>query len=259
MSTALPALFVSHGAPNLILYDGPVRRFFAALGTQFERPRAIVAISAHWEARTPTVNANPRPKTIHDFFGFEPVLYEMSYAAPGAPELARQVEHLLSGAGMRVALDSARGLDHGVWAPLAMMYPQADIPVTQVSVQPYESAQHHFLIGQALRELRRDGVLVLASGNATHNLREMQPEGAEAPDWVNAFALWLRKNIAAGNTAELLDYRAAAPFAQRNHPTQEHFLPLFAALGAGTPGVPGRLLHESISHGVLAMDAYAFD
>jgi len=255
----LPALFVSHGAPDLILYDGPVRRFFSSLGEQFERPRAIVAISAHWEARTPTVNASAQPKTIHDFFGFEPPLYEMSYAAQGAPELARQVEHLLLGAGMRVALDTARGLDHGVWTPLMMMYPQADIPVTQVSVQPFESTQHHFLIGQALRDLRRDGVLILASGNATHNLREMQPEGAEAPAWVTAFALWMRSAVASANTRELLDYREVAPFATKNHPTEEHFLPLFAAIGAGTPGVPGRLLHASISHGVLAMDAYAFD
>ncbi|MBI4290530.1 MAG: dioxygenase [Betaproteobacteria bacterium] len=255
----LPALFVSHGAPNLILYDGPVRRFFSSLGDQFERPRAIVSISAHWEARTPTVNASTQPKTIHDFFGFEPPLYEMSYPAPGAPDLARQVEHLLAGAGMRVALDTARGLDHGVWTPLMLMYPQADIPLTQVSVQPFESTQHHFLIGQALRELRRDGVLVLASGNATHNLREMQPEDAEPPDWVSAFALWLRGAIAGAKTGELLDYREIAPYAAKNHPTAEHFLPLFAAVGAGTPGVPGRLLHASISRGVLAMDAYAFD
>ena len=183
----------------------------------------------------------------------------MSYPAPGAPDLARQVEKSLAGAGMRVALDTARGLDHGVWTPLMMMYPLADIPVTQVSVQPFETTQHHFLIGQALRELRREGVLVLASGNATHNLREMQPEGAEAPAWVSAFALWLRSAVASGKTDELLDYRESAPFAAKNHPTEEHFLPLFAAIGAGTPGVPGRLLHASISHGVLAMDAYAFD
>lgn len=256
---SLPALFVSHGAPNTLLHDGPVRRFFRSLGEQFERPRAIIAVSAHWEARTPTVNASALPKTIHDFFGFEPPLYEMSYAAPGAPELASRIERMLSGTGMRVALDTARGLDHGVWTPLMMMYPEADIPVTQVSVQPFESTQHHFLIGQALRELRNEGVLILASGNATHNLREMQPQDAEPPVWVTAFAGWLRKTVAAADTGELLDYRAMAPFATKNHPTEEHFLPLFAAIGAGTPGVPGRLLHESFSHGVLAMDSYAFD
>ena len=255
----LPALFVSHGAPNLLLYDSPVRRFFTALGKDLERPSAIVAISAHWEARTPTVNASATPKTIHDFFGFEPPLYEMHYRASGTPALARRLEQLLTQAGMRVAVDSARGLDHGVWAPLAMMYPEADIPVTQISVQRYESTQHHFLIGQALRELRNEGVLVLASGNATHNLREMQPDSSPTPEWVTAFAAWLRSNVAKANVGELLDYRNVAPFATRNHPTEEHFLPLFAAIGAGTPGIAGRLLHDSVTHGVLAMDAYAFD
>jgi 4,5-DOPA dioxygenase extradiol len=257
--TPLPALFVSHGAPNLILYDGPTRQFFAGLGEQLGRPRAIVAISAHWEARVPTVNATLKPKTIHDFFGFEPPLYEMQYAAPGTPDLAREIARRLEAAGMHAVTDPTRGLDHGVWVPLKLMYPQADIPVTQVSVQPYESTQHHFLIGQALRDLREDNVLILGSGNATHNLREMMPDGAEPPDWVTAFAAWLRQKIANGDTGELLDYRNSAPFAVRNHPTEEHFLPLFAALGAGTPGVAGRTIHTGTTFGVLEMDAYAFD
>ena len=255
----LPAVFVSHGAPNVILYDSPTRRFLAGLGEQLGRPRAVVAISAHWEARTPTLNATVQPKTIHDFFGFEPPLYEMTYPAPGAPELARDVAHRLQSAGMRPVTDDARGLDHGVWVPLKLMYPQADIPVTQVSVQPYESTQHHFVIGQALRDLREDNVFILGSGNATHNLREMMPDGAEPPDWVTAFAAWLRQKIANDDSGELLDYRNTAPFAARNHPTEEHFLPLFAALGAGTPGVTGRMIHSGATFGVLEMDAYAFD
>ncbi len=256
---ALPALFVSHGAPNVILYDSPTRQFLAGLGEQLGRPRAIVAISAHWEARAPTVNSTAQPKTIHDFFGFEPPLYDMQYAAPGAPALAREIARRLESAGMRAVVDDARGLDHGVWVPLRLMYPQADIPVTQISVQSHESAQHHYLIGQSLRELRGDNVLVLASGNATHNLRELMSEGSEPPPWVTAFAGWLRTAVATGDTDALLDYRDTAPFAAKNHPTEEHFLPLFVALGAGTPGVPGRLAHSSTAYGVLAMDAFAFD
>ena len=255
----LPALFVSHGAPNVILYDSPTRQFLAGLGEQLGRPRAVVAISAHWEARTPTVNATRQPETIHDFYGFEPPLYEMNYPAPGAPELAREVARRIEGAGMHAVEDKARGLDHGVWVPLKLMYPQADIPVTQISVQSHESAQHHHLIGQSLRGLREDNVLVLASGNATHNLHEMMPEGSEPPAWVTAFGTWLRHKIADGDTGELLDYRGRAPFAVRNHPTEEHFLPLFAAMGAGTPGVTGRMLHTGTTFGVLEMDAYAFD
>ena len=255
----LPAVFVSHGAPNVILYDSPTRQFLAGLGEQLGRPRAVVAISAHWEARTPTLNATLQPKTMHDFFGFEPPLYEMTYPAPGAPELARDVAHRLQSAGMRPVTDDARGHDHGVWVPLKLMYPQADIPVTQISVQPNESTQHHYLIGQNLRELREDNVLVLASGNATHNLREMTPGESESPAWVTAFAGWLRAAVTAGDTGELLEYRNSAPFAAKNHPTEEHFLPLFVALGAGTPGTPGRIIHSSTSYGVLAMDAFAFD
>jgi len=255
----IPALFVSHGAPNVILHDSPTRRFLAGLGEQIGRPRAVVAISAHWEARVPTVNATVQPKTIHDFFGFEPPLYEMQYAAPGAPELAREIARRLESAGMRTVVDNARGLDHGVWVPLKLMYPEADIPVTQISVQPYESTQHHYMIGQSLRELRADKVLILASGNATHNLREMMPDGTEPPAWVTAFSGWLRAAVTAGDTGELLDYSDSAPFAARNHPTDEHLLPLFAALGAGTPGIPGRIIHSGTNFGVLAMDAFAFD
>ena len=254
-----PALFVSHGPPNLLLHASPTREFLAGLGEQIGRPRAVVAISAHWEARTPTVNATAAPKTIHDFFGFEPPLYEMSYPAPGATELAQDVARRLEAAGMRVARDTTRGLDHGVWVPLRLMYPDAGVPLTQISVQPFESAQHHYLIGQSLRELREDGVLVLGSGNATHNLRAMMPDGTEPPDWVQTFAGWLRRAIASGDTGELLEYRDTAPFAEKNHPTEEHFLPLFVSLGAGTPGTPGRLIHSSYMNGVLAMDAYAFD
>lgn len=256
---ALPAVFVSHGAPNVILYDSPTRQFLAGLGEQLGRPRAVVAISAHWEAPTPTVNATLQPRTIHDFFGFEPPLYQMNYPAPGAPALAHEVATRIESAGMRAVVDNARGLDHGVWVPLKLMYPQADIPVTQISVQPYESTQHHYLIGQTLRELRGDNVLVLASGNATHNLREMMAEASEPPAWVSAFAGWLRAAVTAGDTGELLQYRDSAPFAAKNHPTEEHLLPLFVALGAGTPGASGRIIHSSTTHGVLAMDAFAFD
>lgn len=254
-----PAVFLSHGAPNVILHDSATRRFLAGLGDQLGRPRAIVVISAHWETRVPTINATAQPETIYDFFGFEPALYEMRYAAPGAPALARELAGRLESAGMRALPDDAHGLDHGVWVPLKLMYPQADIPVTQISVQPHESAQHHYLIGQTLRELRADNVLVIGSGNATHNLREMRPDGTAPPDWVSSFAGWLRDAVTTGDTGALLGYRTDAPFASRNHPTQEHFLPLFVALGAGTPGMPGRILHSSTSNGVLAMDAFAFD
>ena len=255
----LPALFVSHGAPNIILHDSPTRRFLAGLGETMGRPRAVVAISAHWEARVPTVGSTANPGTIHDFYGFEPAMYEMRYPAPGAPELAAEVARSLRAAGLETLIDERRGLDHGAWVPLKLMYPRADIPVMQLAVQTHESPRHHHLIGQILRDLREDNVLVLGSGNATHNLREMMSGESNEPAWVTAFADWLRTAVTAGASVELLDYRNNAPFAARNHPTEEHFLPLLVALGAGTPGVPGRIIHSSTSFGVLAMDAFAFD
>lgn len=259
MAERFPAIFVSHGAPNIVLHDSPARRFLSGLGESLGRPRAVLVASAHWEAPGPVVSASEAPQTIHDFFGFEPELYRMRYPAKGAPEVAQRAQLLLSGAGMSVAVDDVRGIDHGVWTPLMLMYPQADVPVAQVSVQGRLDARHHFRIGEALREMREDGVLILGSGGATHNLREMQPEGSRTPPWVQEFLAWLRSAVQDGKTGDLLDYRRVAPFAAKNHPTQEHFLPLFVALGAGVAGATGRILHSSIQYGVLGMDAYAFD
>lgn len=257
----LPAIFVSHGAPNMLLHDGPARRFLSELGRELPRPRAVVVISAHWEARAPRINASAQPETIHDFYGFEPEMYRMRYSAPGAPQLAGDIAQRLRGAGFECEIDAARGLDHGVWTPLMLMYPQADIPVTQISVQTAEGAAHHHRIGEALRPLREEDILVLGSGSATHNLRELSwnDPDAPAPQWALGFAQWLRKNVERGDAQALLDWRRQAPQAARNHPSEEHFLPLFAALGAGTPGTPGRVLHASFSMGALSMDAYAFD
>jgi len=257
----LPAIFVSHGAPNMVLHDSPTRRFLSDLGHRFPTPRAAVVISAHWETDEPLVGAASQPETIHDFYGFEPEMYRMRYPAPGAPQLAREIVQRLASAGVSCDVDEARGIDHGVWTPLMLMYPQADVPVTQISVQTQQGAAHHFRLGEALRALREEDVLVLGSGGATHNLRELSwhdPDAA-ASEWALGFAQWLRKNIERGDVGALLAWRDQAPQAARNHPTEEHFLPLFAALGAGSPGAPGRVLHAGFSMGSLAMDAYAFD
>ncbi len=259
--TRLPALFVSYGPPTLALEDSPARRFLAAYGAELGRPRAILAVSAHWETDAPAAGTTERPETIHDFFGFPRPLYEMAYAAPGAPGLARRAAALLEQAGLSVALDPGRGLDHGAWVPLGLLYPEADVPTAQLSIQTRLGPAHHLRLGAALRPLREDGVLILGSGNVTHNLAHFrgQPPDAPMPDWVAGFADWVAEAIAAGRTEALLDYRRQAPHGPENHPSEDHLLPLFTALGAGTPGVPGRRLHASSLHGVLAMDAYAFD
>ncbi len=256
-----PALFVSHGPPTIAVLDCPVRRFLEAYGAELGRPKAVLVVSAHWETSEPRVSATPEPGTIHDFYGFPEALYRIAYAAPGAPALAERTAGLLAAAGVTVEADGERGLDHGAWTPLMLLYPEADVPVAQLSIQTPLGPRHHHRLGEALRPLRKEGVLILGSGNVTHNLSavEFGNPDAPAPDWVAAFADWLATAVAEDRLEELLDYRRLAPFAVENHPREDHLLPLFAALGAGTPGRAGRRLHESFLHAALAMDAYAFD
>lgn len=156
-----PSLFVSHGAPTLVIEDIPARHFLSGLGGRLPRPKAILMASAHWNTRSPAVSAVQRPETIYDFGGFPDELYRMTYPAPGAPELAARVQELVP----EVALHSSRGLDHGAWVPLKLMYPQADIPVTQLSLQPHLGARHHFELGQKLSSLKDEGVLIIGSGS----------------------------------------------------------------------------------------------
>lgn len=257
----LPALFVSHGAPTLALEPGPTRGFLAQLGFGFDRPRAILSISAHWETAVPAISRAVRPETIHDFYGFPEALYAMRYPAPGAPELAVRAAQLLTVSGFNAATNEERGLDHGAWVPLMLMYPQADIPVTQLAVQSALGPEHHWRMGEALRPLRDEGVLIIASGSVTHNLREFGRHGYDAPppSWVSGFNDWLHDRIVDADRPALLDYRARAPHAVRNHPTEEHLLPLFAAAGAGTPGSRPQRLHAGYTYGVIGMDAWRFD
>jgi 4,5-DOPA dioxygenase extradiol len=261
-TSAIPPVFVSHGAPNMILHASPTREFLAELGARLPRPKAIVSVSAHFMASRPAVVADPKPEMIYDFGGFERELYTMNYPAPGAPELADRILGLFEEAGLEPARVEKRGYDHGTWIPLKLMYPAADIPVVQVSVQPRRDPRHHFEMGRALAPLAREGVLILASGSLTHNLHAafdrrggFRPRD-EAPEaWVTAFADWIAEKIAVGDVEALLDYRDRAPFAGRNHPTDEHLLPLFVALGAGGAGVA---LHRDVENAVLALDAYRF-
>jgi 4,5-DOPA dioxygenase extradiol len=256
-----PSVFVSHGAPTLAIEDVPASRFLRGFGQELGRPSAILVVSAHWDTAAPMVTTAPRLETIYDFGGFDPVLYTIRYAPSGAVEVAERARALLEAAGFAAGTDPARGIDHGGWVPLSLMYPAADIPVLQLSVQSRLEAGHHFRLGQALRPLREAGVLSLASGRATHNLREAFRAAPDAPtpDWVTQFSEWVAGTLAEQRIDELLDYERLAPHARRNHPTVEHFVPLLVALGAGTSGVAARRVHASTTLSVLAMDAYVFD
>ncbi len=256
----LPSLFLSHGSPMVALTRDPAHDFLAGLGAALGRPRAILVASAHWETAVPMVNAVARNRTIHDFGGFPRALYELRYEAPGDPVLAEQVADLLGSAGLQAGIDRARGLDHGAWVPLLLAYPQADVPVLQISVQSHLGPAHHFEVGRALAPLRAQGVLVIGSGSFTHDLsrfRGQEADAPEAPD-VAAFSAWMEAALLAGRRCELLTYRHKAPFAAAQHPTEEHLLPLFVAMGAAGAESRAERLHASVSYGMLRMDAYAF-
>lgn len=257
----LPSLFLSHGAPTLPLTDTPARTFLQQLGGQLPRPKAILVVSAHWETAVPTVSAVKRNDTIHDFGGFPRELYRLQYPAAGSPAVAARVAALLGAAGIDCKTDDRRGLDHGAWVPLRLMYPQADIPVLQLSIQPHLGTRHQLAVGRALAPLREEGVLIIGSGSMTHDLSEFRGQGPNdpAPDWVNGFADWMDASLTADATDDLLNYRQRAPFAARNHPTEEHLLPLYSALGAAGEKPRVERLHTSSTYRILRMDVYAFE
>jgi 4,5-DOPA dioxygenase extradiol len=246
----------------LALQESPARSFLQGLGLSLPRPKAIVVASAHWETSgAPAVSLAAQPETIHDFGGFPQALFDIRYPAPGAPQVAERAASLLEAAGIAVGRSPQRGLDHGAWVPLRLMYPDADVPVMQVSLVRGASPAAHHKLGEALAQLRHEGVLVIGSGSMTHNLYEFrgQPVDAPAPPWVSQFERWMRERLEANDHAALLDYRERAPSAVENHPSEEHLLPLFVAMGAAGAGAKAQLLHSSFEHAVLAMDAYAFN
>lgn len=259
-----PSLFLSHGSPMLPLLEAPASAFLAGLGpwveAQHGRPKAILVASAHWETAVPMVNAVAANETIHDFHGFPAPLYQLRYDAPGDPALAERVTDLLAAAGLESRIDRGRGLDHGAWCPLILAWPKAGIPVLQVSVQTQLGPAHHLRLGQALRPLRDEGVLVIGSGSWTHDLRRFRGQKLDAPETpdVTAFSDWMDQAVREGRRADLLAYRREAPYAVDQHPTEEHLLPLFVAMGAGGETVQAERLHASSTHGILRMDAYAF-
>ena len=237
--------------------NDPTHGFLKALGEKIGKPKAVLVISAHWEADAPCVSSVAQPQTIHDFYGFPEPLYRLTYPCAGAPDLASRVAELLGAASLEVHVDPQRGLDHGAWIPLMLMYPAADVPVTQLSVQTRLGSEHHYAIGKALRPLRDEGVLVLASGGFTHNLGEvdLRSKSAELPDWAAQFRSWAVEAIERGQHEDLVQYRTRAPFAVRNHPSEEHFLPLFVAAAMAQSG---RRVHADVAYRSLVMDAFRF-
>lgn len=240
----------------LMLEPGRTGPAWRALAQRLPRPRAILAVSAHWNTRVPAVSASPQPETIHDFHGFPPPLYELAYPAPGAPELAAEVAERVPG----IHVDRERGLDHGAWSPLSAMYPAADIPAIQLAVMPQASAEDHYRLGRMLRPLTRRGVLVLASGGLTHNLRDIVGDAAdgEVLPYVGEFRDWFARALERRDLPALFDWRRQAPHAARAHPSPEHLLPLYVALGAAGDDAETHAAHRDSQLGALALDAFVF-
>jgi 4,5-DOPA dioxygenase extradiol len=259
MMKTMQTLFISHGAPMLAVEPGEAGAALARLGRALPRPTEILMVSAHWETRAPMSSTADRPETIHDFGGFPDELYRIHYRAPGAPDLARRAKQLLDAAGLAAGLDPDRGLDHGAWVPLLYLYPDADVPVTQLSIQSHLSPVHHYRMGEALRPLLDEGVLVIGSGSLTHNLREFRARPGAVEPYVREFQDWMKRCIDAKDVAALLDYRRLAPNAPRAHPTDEHLLPLFVAMGAASKLEDAHHLNPVMTFGLLAMDAWLFD
>ena len=257
----VPALFVSHGAPLFAVDAGEtgpaLTRWGQGLRAQFPALRGVVIMSPHWMARTPQVMTGPQPATWHDFGGFPPALYQLQYPAPGAPALAQEVLALLQAAEVPAQGDAQRPFDHGAWVPLMHLFPEADLPVVQVALPVGAGPAEVYAMGAALRGLRSQGVLVMGSGSMTHNLAEFFGGEREPAPYVLEFSRWIESALERGDLKALLNYRSQAPHAERAHPTDDHFLPLFFALGAAGDDLHANYLSREVMYSMLAMDAFA--
>ncbi len=275
----MTTLFISHGAPTLAIEPGETGKLLSTLGATLPLPDAILVVSAHWDTPIATVSSAVKPETIHDFGGFPKAMYDIQYPADGSPTLANKVVHLLNNSGITIQQES-RGLDHGAWVPLKLMYPNADIPVTQLSIQSQPSKNlsnqnlaeqrlqaarlnecgAHYALGQAIGALQNDNIMIICSGAITHNLRDFFSTkiDVEALDYVAQFADWMGEKIALNDINSLLNYRTLSQFGQQANPSEDHILPLFVALGATNAAAKAKPIRYQLetTYGILAMDTY---
>jgi len=246
----LPALFVGHGNPMNAIEDNAFSRAWADIGAQVPTPKAILCVSAHWETRGTQVTAMAHPRTIHDFGGFPPELFAVEYPAPGSPELAALTQEAL--APTEIGLDESWGLDHGSWSVLCRMFPEATVPIVQLSLDRTQPPAFHYALGQALRSLRQRGVLVVGSGNIVHNLRRARWEDVAA-DWALEFDALAKERILAGDHKSLIHYEALGTTAQLSIPTNEHYLPLLYLLGLQGKEESVRFFAEHVTLNSISM------
>ncbi|MDW5378132.1 class III extradiol ring-cleavage dioxygenase [Halomonas sp. HP20-15] len=248
-----PVLYLSHGSPSLTLIDHPARDFLAALGERLPRPRGALVISAHYETPDVALGAAQAPATWHDFHGFPKALYEARYPARGLPGQAAGLARSLQAAGIAVRLEPERALDHGIWSPLSLVWPRADVPLMPVSVpMALSETQRQQVAIELGRFAEREGLWLIGSGAATHNLGDRRAEGSAPDPWARMFHDWARTAAERGDATALSSWRESAPYAAYAHPTAEHFLPL-AMCVAALEGRPMVTLHESFMQGNISM------
>ncbi|MGH1356316.1 MAG: DODA-type extradiol aromatic ring-opening family dioxygenase [Thalassovita sp.] len=262
--TTLPTYFISHGGgPWPWMADrsqhlAPLADSLAAMPSEYEKPKAILMISGHWEGPDYAVMHSAQPPMVYDYYNFPPETYEIVYPAPGAPQIAEQAADLIRDAGLPTRLDDEIGFDHGTFVPAYVMYPQADIPLFQVSMRSHYDPAEHFELGRALAPLRDEGVLIIGSGLSYHNLRMLGPD-SRVPSEV--FDAWLTETLAlpaAERTARILDWESA-PYARTCHAQEDHLVPLFAALGAAENDTAVRTYHQKEVFGGLTASSFRFD
>lgn len=257
----IPSIFIAHGAPLLAIEDNEYTHFLEKLGRTLPRPKAIVLFSAHWVSPVQEISNVDEYSTIYDFGGFPEALYRIQYPAKGSEHLSKEIEELFSKHGITYKVDTNRGLDHGAWVVLRMLYPEADIPVISMSVSPNLSPKEQYKVGQSLSLLRGEDVLIIGSGGTVHNLRAVKfVENGQVDDWALEFDEWLAQHIKNWDVDNLFNYNTLAPTSKLAVPPygNEHFIPLFYAMGAADNQQKATLLHQSYRYGNLSHSVWQF-
>ncbi|MFN3849634.1 MAG: 4,5-DOPA dioxygenase extradiol [Spirosomataceae bacterium] len=253
ITPTMPVIFIGHGSPMNAIEDNKFTQSLKKLGKSIVRPNAILVVSAHWLTNGTAVSSNPAPKTIYDFGGFPDALYKVKYEPKGNPNLAKEIAQI--GNTIPVHEDNGMGLDHGSWTVLRHIYPNADIPVLQLSIDYYKPPQFHFDLGQSLKKLREKGVMIIGSGNVVHNLGKIKPTGSPY-DWAIEFDVQVKKHLDTSNFQPLVDYQKFGSMAQLSIPTHDHYTPMLYILGLANKNEKVNYFYEGLELGSLSMRSF---
>ena len=256
MTPKAPTCFISHGAPSFAIEQDELSDYLANLGQSLENVKAILIVSPHWQTQKLEVMTTAKPATIHDFYGFPETLYSLQYPASGNPSLAKKVIELLAAHKIYTSENSSQGYDHGAWVPLIHLFPKHHLPVLQISLPINFNPQMTFDLGKALASLREEGVMIIGSGGLTHNLYELRPKESKPEHYIEEFVNWMDDKVESRDFAQLVNYRILAPHSKRAHPTDEHLLPLFLALGASDENEQLKIVDNEIYYGILSTKSY---